>query len=93
MHSNIDKFTMDSCIFISNNIQYVTGQKERNNLQAFSDVDLNVFCPTLCTRSKPGSHHQMNFIVNLQKASDELPGNTHVDMGSMMTKEDFLANS
>ena len=43
MHSNIDKFTMDSCIFISNNIQYVTGQKERNNLQAFSDVDLNVF--------------------------------------------------
>ena len=43
MHSNIDKVTMDSCIFISNNIQYVTGQKERNNLQAISDVDLNVF--------------------------------------------------
>ena len=36
---------MDSFIFISNNIQYVTGQKERTNFeaQAFSDVDLKVF--------------------------------------------------
>ena len=43
MHGNTNNLTMDSCIFISNNIQYVTGQKEWNNLQAISDVDLNVF--------------------------------------------------
>ena len=62
-----------------------------------------------CTRSMPWRHSQVSFIWNLQatwsrgitveipssQTSDELPGNTHVDMGSMMTNtgmEDFSVN-